>query len=120
MISELDMVVLTRDLSEHGLQKGDVGTIVHALQCGGGIQGRICHRHFRGCSGHMHVEASGEPEFVRISRMASDYGVSSVIEKSGVLGTSDFSFACGITVRRINSHNNEMCRIKYTSGITVR
>ena len=29
MISELDMVVLTRDLSEHGLQKGDVGTIVH-------------------------------------------------------------------------------------------
>jgi len=33
------------------------------------------------------------------------------IEKSGVLGTSDFSFACGITVRRLNSHNNEMCRI---------
>ena len=27
--SELDMVVLTSDLSEHGLQKGDVGAVVH-------------------------------------------------------------------------------------------
>jgi hypothetical protein len=26
MIGELDMEVLTRDLSEHSLQKGDVGT----------------------------------------------------------------------------------------------
>jgi len=34
MISELDMVVLTRDLSEHGLQKGDVGTIVHVYNVG--------------------------------------------------------------------------------------
>ena len=34
MISELDMVVLTRDLSEHGLQKGDVGTIVHVYNAG--------------------------------------------------------------------------------------
>ena len=34
MISELDMVVLTRDLSEHGLQKGDVGTIVHVYNGG--------------------------------------------------------------------------------------
>jgi Domain of unknown function (DUF4926) len=34
MISELDMVVLTRDLSEHGLQKGDVGIIVHVYNGG--------------------------------------------------------------------------------------
>ena len=34
MISELDMVVLTRDLSEHGLQKGDVGTIVQVYNVG--------------------------------------------------------------------------------------
>ena len=84
MISELDMVVLTRDLSEHGLQKGDVGTIVHVYNVGGGVRGRICHRHFRGCSGHMRVVASGEPEFVRISRMASDYGVLILRSKSPV------------------------------------
>lgn len=29
MINELDMVVLTSDLSEHGLQQGDVGAVVH-------------------------------------------------------------------------------------------
>jgi hypothetical protein len=29
MLKERDMVVLTRDLPEHGLQRGDVGTVVH-------------------------------------------------------------------------------------------
>ena len=29
MINELDLVVLTRDLAEHGLRRGDVGTVVH-------------------------------------------------------------------------------------------
>jgi hypothetical protein len=29
MIHEHDLVVLTRDLSEHGLKRGDVGTVVH-------------------------------------------------------------------------------------------
>jgi hypothetical protein len=29
MINELDMVVLTNDLSAHGLQKGDVGAVIH-------------------------------------------------------------------------------------------
>ncbi len=28
MIKELDIVVLTRDLPEHGLKRGDVGTVV--------------------------------------------------------------------------------------------
>lgn len=29
MMNELDSAVLTRDLPEHGLVKGDIGTIVH-------------------------------------------------------------------------------------------
>ena len=29
MFEELDTVVLTKDLKEHGLKKGDLGTIVH-------------------------------------------------------------------------------------------
>ena len=29
MIKELETVVLTKDLSKHGLKKGDIGTIVH-------------------------------------------------------------------------------------------
>lgn len=29
MIRELDLVVLTRDLENHGLEAGDVGTVVH-------------------------------------------------------------------------------------------
>ena len=29
MIRELDTVVLTRDVSEHGLKKGDIGAVVH-------------------------------------------------------------------------------------------
>ena len=29
MINELDTVVLTRDLPEHGLETGDVGAVVH-------------------------------------------------------------------------------------------
>lgn len=35
MVHELDMVVLTEDLPEHGLQAGDVGTVV--LVHSGGI-----------------------------------------------------------------------------------
>ena len=34
MINELDMVVLTRDIKEHGLLKGDVGAVVHIYQDG--------------------------------------------------------------------------------------
>ena len=30
MIRELDMVVLTRDIAEHGLKKDDVGAVVHS------------------------------------------------------------------------------------------
>ena len=30
MLRELEPVVLTRDLPEHGLKRGDLGTIVHA------------------------------------------------------------------------------------------
>ncbi len=29
MIEELDRVVLTKDFAEHGLVKGDIGTVVH-------------------------------------------------------------------------------------------
>jgi hypothetical protein len=32
MTSELDVVVLTEALPEHGLEKGDVGTVVHVLR----------------------------------------------------------------------------------------
>ena len=34
MIGELDIVVLTRDITEHGLQQGDVGTVVHRYRDG--------------------------------------------------------------------------------------
>ena len=29
MMNELDLVVLTRDIEDHGLKSGDVGTVVH-------------------------------------------------------------------------------------------
>ena len=29
MINELDLVVLTHDIEDHGLKSGDVGTVVH-------------------------------------------------------------------------------------------
>ncbi len=35
MIRELDSVILTVDLPEHGLQKGDVGTVVLVHRSGG-------------------------------------------------------------------------------------
>jgi hypothetical protein len=35
MIRELDTVVLTHDLPEHGLKKGDVGAVVHCYADGG-------------------------------------------------------------------------------------
>ena len=38
MISELDMVVLTSDLSAHGLQKGDVGAVVHVYGARGAYE----------------------------------------------------------------------------------
>jgi hypothetical protein len=31
MITELDIVVLTKSLPEHGLEKGDVGSVVHVF-----------------------------------------------------------------------------------------
>ncbi len=34
MISELDTVVLTHDIEEHGLKPGDVGTVVHSYSDG--------------------------------------------------------------------------------------
>jgi len=34
MIGELDLVVLTHDLGEHGLQHGDVGAVVHVYGAG--------------------------------------------------------------------------------------
>ncbi len=34
MLKELDTVVLTRDLPEHGLQRGDVGAVVHVHGAG--------------------------------------------------------------------------------------
>ena len=36
MIREFDQAVLTTDLPEHGLQAGDVGTVVDVLQAGKG------------------------------------------------------------------------------------
>ena len=38
MIKELDQVVLTTDLPERGLQKGDVGTVVLVHQNGEGYE----------------------------------------------------------------------------------
>jgi len=32
MIKELESVVLTRDISDRGLQKGDIGAVVHAYE----------------------------------------------------------------------------------------
>lgn len=32
MIRELDTVVLSRDLPEHGLKRGDIGTVVHCYK----------------------------------------------------------------------------------------
>lgn len=34
MFQELDMVVLTHDVAEHRLQKGDIGTVVHLYASG--------------------------------------------------------------------------------------
>ncbi len=32
MTKELDTVVLTKDLPEHGLKKGDIGAVVHSYE----------------------------------------------------------------------------------------
>ena len=34
MIKELDIVILTTDVPKEGLERGDVGTVVHAYQDG--------------------------------------------------------------------------------------
>ncbi len=34
MINELDTVVITRDLVEHELSRGDIGTVVHCYKSG--------------------------------------------------------------------------------------
>jgi hypothetical protein len=34
MIRELDTVVLTRDVEEHGLRRGDIGAVVHCYPDG--------------------------------------------------------------------------------------
>lgn len=38
MIRELDNVVLTRDVDEHGLLKGDIGAVVHCYRDGSGFE----------------------------------------------------------------------------------
>ena len=38
MIKELDTIVLKRDMSEHGLEHGDVGTVVHRYSTGGALE----------------------------------------------------------------------------------
>ncbi len=38
MIKELDSVVLTRDVPEHGLKEGDVGAVVHRHGEGEGFE----------------------------------------------------------------------------------
>ena len=34
MIHELDAVVLTHDVKEHGLERGDIGAVVHCYKVG--------------------------------------------------------------------------------------
>ena len=34
MFNELETVVLTRDIAEHGLKNGDIGAVVHSYQDG--------------------------------------------------------------------------------------
>jgi len=38
MIHELDAVVLTRDVDEHGLKRGDVGAVVHCYGDGAAFE----------------------------------------------------------------------------------
>ena len=38
MIQELDTVVLTRDIHEHGLKEGDVGAVVHCHRDGSAFE----------------------------------------------------------------------------------
>ena len=38
MIKELDSVVLTRSIPEHGLEEGDVGAVVHRYSGGEGFE----------------------------------------------------------------------------------
>jgi hypothetical protein len=38
MVNELNIVALARDVPEHGLQAGDVGTVVHTYQDGNALE----------------------------------------------------------------------------------
>jgi hypothetical protein len=38
MVRELDTVVLTRDIEEHGLEQGDVGAVVHCYRDGAALE----------------------------------------------------------------------------------
>lgn len=38
MIKELDAVVLTHDIEENGLKKGDIGAVVHCYADGSGFE----------------------------------------------------------------------------------
>jgi hypothetical protein len=38
MIKELDAVVLTRDVEEHGLKRGDIGAVVHCYADGSAFE----------------------------------------------------------------------------------
>ena len=37
-INELDTVVLTRDLAEYGLERGDIGAVVHRYRDGAALE----------------------------------------------------------------------------------
>ena len=37
-INERDTVVLTRDLAEHGLERGDIGAVVHRYRDGAALE----------------------------------------------------------------------------------
>jgi hypothetical protein len=38
MVRELDTVVLTRDIAEHGLREGDVGAVAHCYSSGSAFE----------------------------------------------------------------------------------
>src|SRR5438552_10955983 len=68
MIKELDSVVLTTDLPEHGLARGDIGTVVLVHEGGKGctvefmtLAGHHRHRHAAGESGSANCQGRNCP-----------------------------------------------------------
>ncbi len=60
MIEDLDIVVLTRDLPEQGLARGDLGTVVHVYQ-----DGRAYEVEFATLTGRTIAVVTLEPSDVR-------------------------------------------------------